>query len=185
MDPVPDEYLCDAYFERVRRRFKLCGTKVERDGIKLVLSCLGCGLELHYPWLKKRFDQKWVGEFGDRVKARLNSNHSHRKCKTASCPSVKDMEALRAENKELRNQIMTTITAPTMINNNNIVIVNLPAVTRIGSTGKPLMCSDIPYPDDKTVRKLLTNPESAVPDSSTNSTHGRQASAHPTQQTPN
>ena len=77
------------------------------------------------------------------------------------------MIALKAENERLRNQIITS--APTINNNinniqQNIVVVNLPAVTRIGSAGEPIMCSDIPYPSEKTVRALLNNPEKAVPE---------------------
>ena len=70
------------------------------------------------------------------------------------------LKELQVENERLRNRV-----APVnnnTITNNNIVIVNLPAVTRIGSTGVPLMCSDIPYPDAKTVRALLDIPEAAV-----------------------
>ena len=52
--------------------------------------------------------------------------------------------------------------APVQNVQQNIVIINLPAVTRTGSTGDPLMCSDIPYPDAKTVKQLLDHPESAI-----------------------
>ena len=78
-------------------------------------------------------------------------------------------QQLQAENTRLKEQLTTTTDAPTSLRpvvnttiNNNIVIVNLPAVTRIGSTGDPLMCSDIPLPDVKTVKALLDDPENAV-----------------------
>ena len=45
----------------------------------------------------------------------------------------------------------------------NIVIVTLPALTRKGSTDVPLMCNDIPLPDEETVQALLDDPETAVP----------------------
>ena len=163
MDPAPEEYLDGIYFERPRNRFQICGTRSEKDGVKLVLKCLGCGLELNYSWLKKPPDQEWVGEFGDRMKHRLVNNHSHRKCRKLS--ENAQTQALRAENELLRNQVTTT--TPTITNHlqqNNIVIVNLPAVTRIGSAGEPIMCSDIPYPNEKTVCALLTSPETAVPE---------------------
>ena len=160
MNAGPDEYLYDGYFERVRRRFQICGTRPDKNGVKLVLKCLGCGQDLHYPWLTKSHDQEWVGEFGDRVKNRLSANRSHRKCITRN---ETEIQTLRAENERLLNHITTTA-SPTIQQQNNIVIVNLPAVTRIGTAGEPIMCSDIPYPDEKTVRALLNNPEKAVPE---------------------
>ena len=146
MQPAPPEYTHGIFFERPRRRFEICGTRQDTDGTILILKCRGCNHELNYSWLKKKPEENWTGDFGKRVKHRLNTNHTHRKCK---------------------GQIAQTATSVTNINNitniQNIVIVNLPAVTRKGSTDVPLMCSDIPLPDGKTVQALLDNPETAVP----------------------
>lgn len=164
MNPAPREYTAGAYFERARRRFEVMGTRMEEDGTFLCLRCRACGHELNYAWLKKAPNDTWTGQFGNILKARLNSNYSHRKCKFIVNDAMKsENQQLQAENIRLKEQLTTT-NAPANLTINNIVIVNLPAVTRIGSTGEPLMCSDIPYPDEKTVLSLLANPESAIPD---------------------
>ena len=137
---APTEYLVGRYFERVRRRFELCGVREEPDGSVLVLKCRTCNYDLNYYWLKKQPDESWSGEFGKRVKQNLLTC-SHRKCS-----SVRDDQATAS---------------PMIIIQNNFV--NLPAVTRIGMAGDALLCVDIPYPDEKTVIKLLEDPENAIP----------------------
>lgn len=167
MQSAPTEYLTGRFFERVRRRFELCGVRTDIDGGEwLILRCRGCGYELNYDWLKKTSDEPWDGHFGNRVKHRLATNHVHKKCR------VDDLKFLKTENRQLQTQIdnLRKAVVPSSFSStsgqtiqNNIVIVNLPAVTRIGTTGEPLLCSDIPYPDTKTVKSLLANPEGAVP----------------------
>lgn len=157
MSSAPKEYLHGLYFARVRERFEVCGTCDENDDkTKLILKCLGCNGQLEYPWLIKSKGDEWTGDFGKRLKHNLLTNRAHRKCKRQQSASGSVVTALKVENERLRNQITS---GPTI---NNIVIVNLPAVTRIGSTGEPIMCSDIPYPKERTVRALLNNPEKAV-----------------------
>lgn len=150
LSPAPIEYTQGIFFDRVLRRFEICGVREDQDGSMLVMKCRGCGHELRYNWLKKKPGEAWAGNFGKEIKHRLSSNHAHRKCK------IRTLEPCQ----------QTKITSSTIHNNNinNIVIVNLPAVTRIGSAGEPLMCSDIPFPDEKTVFALLTNPETAIPE---------------------
>ena len=125
---------------------------------------------LEYDWLIKPQGEAWSGNFGSRLKKRLSTNHMHKNCSQHISEHLEqEKQKLQQEIERLKTQIVPTNTTITTHhnnhhnnNNNNIVIVNLPAVTRIGSTGVPLMCSDIPYPDEKTVRALLDNPEGAV-----------------------
>ena len=157
----PKEYLQGLFFLRVRERFEVSGISEEAAGCRLHLKCLGCLGQLDYPWLVKKPEESWTGDFGKRLKQNLLMNRAHRKCKERFVSPKAEAPhtiVLRAEEEQMR--------MPTTIHNNiqNIVIVNLLAVTRIGSTGEPLMCSDIPYPDEQTVRALLTHPESAVPE---------------------
>ena len=152
MQPAPPEYTEGIFFERPRRRFELCGTREELDGTFLILKCRGCNYELNYSWLKKPLGESWTGEFGKQVKHRLNTNCAHRKCKSQI---VQSTSASVISNNNITNNNITNI-------QQNIVIVNLPAVTRKGSTDIPLMCNDIPLPDGKTVQALLDNPETAV-----------------------
>lgn len=152
MQPAPREYTHGIFFERPRRRFDICGTRQETDGTILILKCRECNHELNYSWLKKKPEDTWTGDFGKRVKLNLNSNRAHRRCRNQNTQAP-------ASNSVTNN--ITNIN--NNINNINIVIVNLPAVTRKGSTDVPLMCSDIPLPDGKTVKALLDNPETAVP----------------------
>jgi 5-methylcytosine-specific restriction endonuclease McrA len=81
MEPAPEEYLYGPFFERVRRRFELCGTRRQADGTVLILKCLGCGHYVTATWLKKSDDEEWCGEFGKTIKHRLSCNHTHRNCK--------------------------------------------------------------------------------------------------------
>ena len=82
MQPVPVEYLYGKYFERVRFRFDLCGTRVEPGGTWLILKCKGCHKEVNGDWLQKQHEEDWTGEFGARVKQNLNTHRSHKNCKT-------------------------------------------------------------------------------------------------------
>lgn len=174
MQPIPIEFTSGMFFNKIRQRFHLCGIRPEPDGEFFVLKCLGCGAELSYDWLLKRPDQEWIGDFSKRMKHNLLTNHAHKKCR----PVIQEQQksALQKENTTLGIASVPTPTtiiqqatiAPVQNVQNvqnvqqNIVIVNLPAVTRTGSTGDPLMCSDIPYPDAKTVKQLLDHPESAI-----------------------
>ena len=163
MQPVPREFTSGMFFDKIRQRFQLCGIRPEPDGEFLVMKCLVCGVELSYDWLLKRPDQEWIGDFSTRMKQNLLTNHAHKKCRRTL-----------QERASRNNTTVTTALAPTPstiiqqiapVQQNiqqNIVIVNLPAVTRTGSTGDPLMCSDIPHPDAKTVKRLLDDPESAI-----------------------
>ena len=152
------------FFDKIRQRFQLCGVRTEPDGEFLVMKCLGCGVELSYDWLLKRPDQEWIGDFSKRMKQNLLTNRAHKKCR----PVIQER---RKNALQTNNTTVTTALAPTPSTiiqqiapniQQNIVIVNLPAVTRTGSTGDPLMCSDIPHPDAKTVKRLLDDPESAI-----------------------
>ena len=116
MQPVPDEYLYGTFFERVRRRFELCGTRRETDGTVLILKCLGCAYEINATWLKKRDNEAWCGDFGKLVKRNINSNRSHRKCKSIvekrhEIQEEKEIERLKAENAKLREKHATLIKA--------------------------------------------------------------------------
>lgn len=148
---IPTEYQHGQFFSRVRERFHIYGTREESDGTVFQIKCNGCGKELCYDWLKKPHDQNCI-EFGRQLKQKLFTVRTHRKCKgqIAQTPT------------SVTNNI-NNITNNNITNIQNIVIVNLPAVTRKGSTDVPLMCSDIPLPDGKTVQALLDNPETAVP----------------------
>ena len=150
---IPAEYLSGQYFERPRSRFHICGTRKEGDGIRILLKCRGCGLDLNYKWLKKQSDQDWTGAFGDQLKKNLINNRAHRKCKEVAEQTWRDLSTIVS--------VPAPAPAPTVIVNN--VFVNLPAVTRIGMAGDSLLCVDIPYPDEKTVIKLLQDPQSAIP----------------------
>mgnify|MGYP001195352282 CR=1 FL=1 len=160
LSPPPPEYTEGLFFARVRARFEICGVKEGADGATLILRCSGCGQQLSYDWLKKPSNECWTGEFGKRVKQNLNTNRMHRKCRLqiAHRNEAYQLQRLYTENTMpvITNHIQNTV--------QNIVIVNLPAVTRTGVSGDPLMCSDIPFPDGKTVQALLDNPKTAVPE---------------------
>ena len=160
---VPTEFTHSSSFRRIRQRFDCAGTRVEPEGTMLLLKCRGCGGILEYDWLIKRSNETWTGEFGTRFKKRLGTNKMHKNCIDQNSDNLKqENQRLHIEIDRLKTQLVPTTTTTNITNNNNIVIVNLPAVTRIGSMGVPLMCSDIPYPDEKTVQALLNNPEGAV-----------------------
>lgn len=150
MEPVPREYATGMFFHRIRERFQLCGVRPQSDGKFLVMKCLGCGVELSYDWLLKNPDQEWISDYSTRMKQNLLTNRAHRKCRK-----------IVAQQTALQVRDPAPAPAPTVIVNN--VFVNLPAVTRIGMAGDSLLCVDIPYPDEKTVTKLLQDPESAIP----------------------
>jgi len=157
------------FFNKVRQRFQLCGIRPEPDGGEfLVMKCLGCGIELSYDWLLKRPDQEWIGDFSKRMKQNLLNNRAHKKCRAVIQEQQRNALQINGANNTTVTALAPTSTiiqqiAPvTQQNIQNIVIVNLPAVTRTGSTGDPLMCSDIPHPDAKTVKRLLDDPESAI-----------------------
>ena len=169
LGPAPKEFCYGIYFSKFRKWVEVCGTRQESDGTEfLVMKCLGCGCELPYNWLSKKPDQSWTGEFGKQVKRGLTSNRTHKKCRS------KIEQRNEASMLQQPSNALTTVSSSSssefahVINNiqqqnvQNIVIVNLPAVTRTGSTSNPLMCSDIPYPDAKTVKQLLNHPESAI-----------------------
>ena len=168
LDAAPREFTHGMFFDKFRKRVEVCGTRNDSDGTWLVLRCRGCGFDLNYEWLKKYPGETWTGEFGKRVKHRLATNRTHNKCRSTI---EKRNEAFQMQKLQQSNAltVSSTSSAPAPVINNviqqniqNIVIVNLPAVTRTGSTGDALMCSDIPYPDNKTVKRLLDNPETAV-----------------------
>ena len=158
LNPPPLEYTKGTFLAKVRTRFEVCGTIDETDGTALVLKCYGCGQQLPYDWLKKPFHQDWTGDFGKRLKQNLNTNRSHRKCRL----KIEQRNETVLIQKQPSNVLSQPSSAPVINNIQNILIVNLPAVTRTGSSGDPLMCSDIPLPDGKTVKTLLDNPETAV-----------------------
>ena len=162
MNSPPLEYTKGTFFAKVRTRFEVCGTIDEADGTALVLKCYGCGQQLPYDWLKKPFDQDWTGDFGKRVKQNLNTNRSHRKCRLKIEQRNETVLIQKLQKKEPNTVLSVAEPSSAVINNLNIVIVSLPAVTRTGSCGDPLLCSDIPLPDGKTVKALLDNPETAV-----------------------
>ena len=149
---IPTEYQHGPFFSRVRERFHIYGSREESDGTVLQIKCNGCGKELCYDWLKKPHYQNWK-EFGKLLKQRLFTVRTHRKCKSQIVQSTSASTSVT--NNNITNNNITNI-------QQNIVIVNLPAVTRKGSTDIPLMCNDIPLPDGKTVQALLDNPETAV-----------------------
>ena len=160
MEPVPREYATGMFFNKIRQRFQLCGVRPQPDGKFLVMKCLGCGVELSYDWLLKQPDQEWISsDYSKRLKQNLLTIRTHRKCKLI----IAQKTALELDNHVASANIISSSPspAPTVIVNN--VFVNLPAVTRIGMAGDSLLCVDIPYPDEKTVIKLLQDPESAIP----------------------
>lgn len=159
MQPVPKEFISGMFFDRIRQRFQLCGIRTEPDGEFFVMKCLGCGVELSYDWLRKQPNQDWIGDFSKRMKQNLLTNRAHRKCR----PIIQEIQrnSLCMHSNENNIDAVSLPTTP-VINNVSIVIVNLPAVTRTGSSGDPLLCSDIPLPDGKIVKALLNNPETAV-----------------------
>ena len=165
--PAPEEYCYGTYFAKFRKRVEVCGTRQESDGSEfLIVKCLGCGCELPYDWLLKKPHQNWIGEFGKQVKRGLTSNRTHNKCRIKIEQRNETLQIQRLQ-KPTCNTLSAHYSAPVITNGpviqNNIVIVNLPAVTRTGSTGDPLMCSDVPLPDGNTVKELLDNPETAIP----------------------
>ena len=160
METVPREYATGMFFNKIRQRFQLCGVRPQPDGKFLVMKCLGCGVELSYDWLLKQPDQEWISsDYSKRLKQNLLTIRTHRKCKLI----IAQKTALELDNHVASANIISSSPspAPTVIVNN--VFVNLPAVTRIGMAGDSLLCIDIPYPDEKTVNKLLQDPESAIP----------------------
>jgi len=174
LEAAPREFTNGMFFDKFLQRYEVCGTRSDSDGTWLVLRCRGCGFDLNYEWLKKRPGETWTGEFGKRVKHRLTTNRAHNKCraKIEERNEAFQMQKLQTSSNALT--VASSAPAPVIQTNiqaiqnihqtiQNIVIVNLPAVTRTGSTGDPLMCSDVPYPDNKTVKALLDDPESAIP----------------------
>jgi len=101
MQSAPAEYLFGKYFGNFRKRFKVCGTKMQPDGTWLVLKCLGCNEELSYDWLKKLPQEEWTGDFGEQLKRNLTKMRTHQKaCKQ----KITEKQSIEEEKNRLQNE---------------------------------------------------------------------------------